>query len=660
MRIYTKVSKAYWCTSKGNFDRAEIPEMKIWDEGPNEVFWLDKLFEGGILIPEHPENRKRALTILLTGPPGSGKSTLAIELCHRWSKTYRVKELNDGQLTMDKVGLSSLYITSETDEEWVLNKARTLGWNIVEKYEDQNGKDKEKIILMPEIWQTADFQRFLQDEMDSSKYAEIFLDSLRGIFTAVIDPNPLVKELIKKWNSANVVNDLQDIGPSVLVIDSINTVEPSKRSEIFERFMKLVTCGPRIILTVLESSDNQDGASFWEYLSDIVIRLDRKFISDYLIRTIEIVKARYQSHIWGKHQLKIYAPTDPVQMETYEKRRAHPYRKQGGIFIYPSIHYYLSVYKHLSPEKTPEPFDTPITRMKEIFEHGFPRGRCTGFIGMRGGHKSHLGYLSILSRATTNERGLIISLRDDEGMARQTLQNILNNETDYTGTLNDLILEDKIEILYFPPGYVTPEEFFHRVFMSIQRLKSYEQPVSVLFNSLDQLSSRFPLCAREQIFIPGLIATLSAENVTSFFIAVQEAGQPPEQYGLLSMADALISFNRERFSREDYIGHLNEGLKLQNDRDLLDDANRELPKTQQVVTMRIVRFAGGQAAGAGGLLELVHTDTIKAKLYKSDLKIDNGAVKSGLVFIPFSATYAEGECFVRDFSIPIYPQPSDT
>ena len=118
MRLYTKVSKAYWCTSMGNFDRAEIPEMKIWEEGPEEVFWLDKLFEGGILIPKHPKKRKRALTILLTGPPGSGKSTLALELCHRWSSTYRVKQVNNGEMAMDEVGLSSLYITSETDEEW--------------------------------------------------------------------------------------------------------------------------------------------------------------------------------------------------------------------------------------------------------------------------------------------------------------------------------------------------------------------------------------------------------------------------------------------------------------------------------------------------------------------------------------------------------------
>ena len=44
------------------------------------------------------------------------------------------------------------------------------------------------------------------------------------------------------------------------------------------------------------------------------------------------------------------------------------------------------------------------------------------------------------------------------------------------------------------PGYITPEEFFHRLMLSAAA-KGDNAHVTLLFNSLDQLSSRFPLCA---------------------------------------------------------------------------------------------------------------------------------------------------------------------
>ena len=43
-------------------------------------------------------------------------------------------------------------------------------------------------------------------------------------------------------------------------------------------------------------------------------------------------------------------------------------------------------------------------------------------------------------------------------------------------------------------------------------------------------------------FIPGIIASLSGEDITSMFIAVDEKGQPEEQYGLIPMADLVLSF----------------------------------------------------------------------------------------------------------------------
>ncbi len=68
-------------------------------------------------------------------------------------------------------------------------------------------------------------------------------------------------------------------------------------------------------------------------------------------------------------------------------------------------------------------------------------------------------------------------------------------------SIDTYIKKGKLEILFYPPGYITPEEFFHKMFISIQRLKLSQKGITLLFNSLDQLGSRFPLCAEETIFI---------------------------------------------------------------------------------------------------------------------------------------------------------------
>ena len=80
-----------------------------------------------------------------------------------------------------------------------------------------------------------------------------------------------------------------------------------------------------------------------------------------------------------------------------------------------------------------------------------------------------------------------------------------------------------------------------------------------MFNSLDQISARFPLCAKQEIFIPGIIQTLSGEDVTSICVAVDEPGQPVQQYGLLPMADLIVSFSKRRFTTQDYYSQIEKG-----------------------------------------------------------------------------------------------------
>ena len=654
-QINTNISKAYWCCYNNGVTEFEPAQVSgFGDSKPREVSWFDNLFEGGGIKISQKDDRP--ITLLISGPPGSGKTTLALELCLRtaidqgyWSLFLSTESITD--LLLDKV--KSFRIKQSEDRIVAFNKD-------IERKGKNHGNGKAGALT---IYGQENIKRW----ETFSEIVELAIDDVSQWLLR--SESKLIKKLFNIKGNPIPSNT----SPDILVFDSLNMAETDKRGQLFEKIIGRMHRRTKLIIVILDTSKNTSTQENWEFACDNIIRLDYGLIRldatsmlDYYIRYIEVVKTRYQAHVWGKQQMKIYTSYNLPERENSDydsiMRRAHPYREEGGIFVYPSIHFFLSKYKRAGTTLDVMPVPTPCEGLNEVIE-GFPEGRCTALMGIRGGHKSHLGYLHILNGiverykdGSKKEVGVIVSLRDDEQMTRQHLLKILKERyflEEFEGkvyselnaserykierTAEDLLktLEEDnlLEILYYPPGYITPDEFFHRMFMSIYRFKYGTQSqkvtknITLLFNSLDQLAARFPLCAHQPIFIPAMIQSLSGENVTSIFIAVDEPGQPATQYGLLPMADLILTFGRYKIREVDYYSH--HGKKENFD-------ERKNKATRDEIILEVSRFSGGQRAGVKGVLELVYSDkkTNSMLAHKPGLHFkvwEHGIIKTDIV-----------------------------
>jgi KaiC/GvpD/RAD55 family RecA-like ATPase len=669
VKIKSGISQAYWCDTSDTITKFQAAELAFDTSNKQNLSWFDKLFEGGISLPRGNSNILRPITMLVSGPPGCGKTTLITELCYRLAVNEQGNEK----------ALSTLYVSTDAETVRMIGNAVNLGWDKAEDIlipfdpTDRHPRFRKGLQSMVGVWGREKFLKTIEDQDMLSSMVEAAVTSLDKWVLKANVPDNIMKRLkyrfvtdpIEDASGGKIVVDGEKYIPDILVVDSLNILNPEGQMKFFQSFVKACKATKLVIFVLNTGMENQEH-KLWEYFSDIVVQLDHQYIHDYYVRTIEVVKARYQSHWWGKHQLKIYAnpkssavpeETNIAFVDEYNTmmKRSHPYQTTGGVFIFPSIHSYLSVYKRKAllgaPSSsqigagsgTPARDHTYPEKLNDVFQ--IPKGRCTAFIGERGGHKSHLGYLHLLNRLInhTGESCLIVSLREDEVTTKTTLQNIAKQEfgCDHD-KLNHFEKDNHLEVLYFPPGYITPEEFFHRMFISVHRLKKNGSPLTVMFNSLDQISARFPLCAKQEIFIPGIVQTLSGEGVTSVCVAVDEPGQPVQQYGLLPMADLIVSFSMRRFTAKDYYSHVGRGWQKEFDnkkdlhhkfQDLQEYTNNNAVLYREAIVLQVIRFSGGERAGKRGILELVNEAELKLFPYS----------KAGLHFTPLSEDLRQGE-----------------
>jgi KaiC/GvpD/RAD55 family RecA-like ATPase len=577
-RIKTYVSGVFWYDPRSEIDGTLpfVPAREINNtaDDPREIdiHWLDRLFGDGILLPKPVAagEQSRALTMVISGPPGSGKSTLAMELCYRFATT--------------NPGLNSVYFAIDGYAPWLRDNGKRL-WG--KPYTDQVDCGQIELYQYP----ASEAARAGAPPAPPGIISTV-VDFLRGLSS---DSRPADEEPFPRQP---VAEEIKKYG--VVVIDSLDVIPSATgKARLFEAWMSIIDKGPRLFIFILDSNHrrNQENHEFWEYICDVAIRMDRTSPTNaadgYMVRTLEIVKARYQQHAWGPQQIKLYEAHDHTQLNSQQRRRAYPFRSEGGVFIYPSIHYLLSIYKRSDPSDLPIWAATPLHGLNILLgshrfaspatppgeagardgilaeaDRGFPDGRCTALVGGRGGHKSRIAVLHIVFRILEfSESGIIVSLRDDVPIVLTMIEDILSTmPNDQAETARDKLAR-YLDIVYFAPGNITPEEFLHRILLSVLRLKALgrelaqyraaagesksRQKITLLFNSVDGLAPRFPMCAREPLFLAALVHVLSSHLVTSILVGATDSGKTDEYLGLYAIAELIINFSHCTLSKDD-------------------------------------------------------------------------------------------------------------
>ena len=339
---------------------------------------LDAVLKGGVV---------RQNNVLLEGPAGSGKTTLALAFLYA------------GAMESQEPGL---LISFEMTPEKLLRDARGFGW---------------------------DFESLAQ----------------RGL-VKLIETTPAVLLNDVRVEDGVLAQELRALGAKRLVIDGLTPLRlageqvPSRSYR--QSLHQLVESLSRLGITTLVTGES-DGASGAQlvherYLFDTVIALDRAS-ERASHRTLEVVKARGQDYVAGRHTLRLESERGVVVYQRAASRHARPP-------------------KRMSQEL--QSFGSPA--IDELFGGGLYGDSITMISGIAGTGKTVAGLQFLTAGAELGQTGLLVSV--DEPPAQ-----LCRNVETLGLPITKLLEEQRLVMLYDSPLELELDVHFDRIVGLIEK-----------------------------------------------------------------------------------------------------------------------------------------------------------------------------------------------
>jgi KaiC/GvpD/RAD55 family RecA-like ATPase len=158
----------------------------------------------------------------------------------------------------------------------------------------------------------------------------------------------------------------------------------------------------------------------------------------------------------------------------------------------------------------------------------------------------------------------------------------------------------KMIMASFRPGCITPEQFI----FCIEKLLEKGRFTRILFDSTAQLSMKFPLLARDELFVPALVDLFKSKNVISIFIDPKGEGANKQlSYTLSNLADYLVKLknfegnnnNSDAINRKIHLPNelrmkeKSQSIKLSEPKDALDSIlqNRDVCRWSEMIVENV-------------------------------------------------------------------------